>query len=207
MEGLECLQLGPRLTSEQNAQTRTLQCQLIAKPALLNQVYQRTQSESVHTGNDASRLRSSVSVCTCRNSSRRRTPAKRGLFFEYTQRALHQGGCPFYIEGMLQRRTQIKLSYRLTLMSRSVQIVADLTTGAGGNSISTNVDWIPIVSSSSPAMQLMYQLEDGFYDGTNPAALLEDTRTRLMKLISQGQAHPRETNEHGYTLLWVTALT
>jgi hypothetical protein len=89
--------------------------------------------------------------------------------------------------------------------------VAGFTSGAGGNSLCAQIDWIPMVSSrTSPAMQLVLRLKSqikAVLDEEETATLLENGRLDLLKLVAEGKAHPREFDEQGHTLLEVWAIS
>ncbi|KIW68146.1 hypothetical protein PV04_04112 [Phialophora macrospora] len=186
-----------------NLQACTIQQQLIAKPSLFHKFCVEAQGPKITAQKNLPSQEIFSSACSCRYLNRRHKPGKQILSFEYTRDTDHEEHCPFYIEGIKQRRLQFKFSYCSTLISRSLRVVAGLTSGAGGNSLCAQIDWIPIVSSrSSPAMQLLSQLlEDILIQPRKQATLLEIARLALLKLFVEGQSHPREVDEYGCSLV------
>ncbi|KAJ9604786.1 hypothetical protein H2200_010901 [Cladophialophora chaetospira] len=187
--------------------TQTLQQQLVSKLSLFQTFCIESQSSDVDTTAKPSSDEFSTPACNCRYRSPRYKLNKRRVFFDYSHLAEHDKHCLFYVEGMKQRNLRVKFSYCSQLISRSIRIVAAMTTKAGGKSMSAQIDWIPIVSrSTSPAMQLLLQLGDSIRDETRPPEALESVREDLLKLFAQGKAHPRETDQDGLTLLDVCML-
>lgn len=90
------------------------------------------------------------------------------------------------------------------LISRTIQIMAGLTTGSGGTALSACIDWIPIVADSSPAVSILRNLGRlNFCTTAQPHLLLENAHDELLKLFARREAHPKEIDEHGQSLLHV----
>ena len=187
---------------EKDLQTHTIQHQLVSKPSLFQQFCVEAQR---HHASETTKMHSdgfSSKSCDCRKLGHDRNPGKGAFSFGFAQSAEHDDHCPFYVAGMKQTRLHLSFTYCFRLISRSLHIVAGLTSGAGGSSICAQVDWIPIVSfDSSPAVQLLFQFRWTDIGESQPHVVLETTRTKLLRLFAEGQSHPRETDEQGRTLL------
>ncbi|OCT45664.1 hypothetical protein CLCR_01564 [Cladophialophora carrionii] len=193
-------------TSRANFQSvaRSLQQQLIAKPSLFHQFCVEAKETKITTKPRLPFQETFSSICTCHYSARRQKAQKQVLSFEYSRYTAHEPHCPFHVEDIKQRRLQFKFSCCSMLISRSLRVMAGLTSGAGGYSLSAQVAWIPMVSYySSLAFRLIYRLKIDLLSTTNACAVLETDRLDLLKLVAKGKAHPRETDELWGTLLEV----
>jgi hypothetical protein len=199
------------LTDRKNQQACTIQQQLIAKPSLFHQFCVEAQRPNITTNPNLFFQDASSSACKCRYLNRHHKPGKQILSFEYTLDTDHGEHCPFHVGAIKQRRLQFKFSYCSLLISRSLRVVAGFTSGAGGNSLCAQIDWIPMVSSeTSPAMQLVLRLRRQIIAGLEEettATVLENGRLDLLKLVAEGKAHPREFDEEGRTLLEVWTIS
>lgn len=149
-------------------------------------------------------MSSSPSPCACQRYKSRRKPDKETLVFEYSQTSEHNEICLFYIDGRKKRTLNFKLSWKSMLISRTIQIMARLSTGSGGIAMSSYVDWIPIVPRSSPAVSILRDLNSmALYYNPQPHLLVDTARDELLKLFARREAHPKEIDEDGQSLLHV----
>lgn len=81
--------------------------------------------------------------------------------------------------------------------------MAGLTSGAGGTSISANLDWAPIVPWNSPAISLVQDAVGRVCHSEQPQVELENLRIELLRLFAQRKAHPKEMDEDGVSLFSV----
>ncbi|KIY02071.1 uncharacterized protein Z520_02209 [Fonsecaea multimorphosa CBS 102226] len=145
------------------------------------------------------------SICLCPKPNPRRPPRTNTLVLSYLQTKEHEEDCPYYLPMTKKRSLAIWISYRSVLISRGIRCMASLVTGSAGNSISATIDWSPIVSSKiSSAIQLLIKLKDIHGHRGNWEDLLDKARTELTGLFAQRKAHPREVDEDGRSLLYVS---
>lgn len=202
--------------SWKNLQTRTLQRQLMSKPSLFNDFCQeisKTQSAKTQSATESNVFTSGgfLSLCTCRGDNSRRKNYRQILFFDYSQKPEHNEDCQFYLEGRKKTNLNIGFSWASTLISHSIQIMAGLTIGAGGTKVCASIDWVPIVAVTSPAVSLLLELKETFLDcspypvGNSelPLVELETAHKKLLELFTRREAHPKEIDENGQSLLYV----
>ncbi|KIW29044.1 uncharacterized protein PV07_04890 [Cladophialophora immunda] len=185
--------------------TGTLQRQLISKPSLMQKLCDEASSNSISAQQAATSFEHS-SPCRCHRLEPRHTMWKQPFSFRYVEISEHHEHCPFHIKSRKKRRLQLKLSYFSMLVAHSLRVMIDLKSGAGGNSIATTIDWIPVVSHMyCPAFRLLSSLI-GFTE-TPKQDHLREIPGKMMQLFEQRKAHPKEVNHDGYSLLQYAIFT
>jgi hypothetical protein len=137
-----------------------------------------------------------LQYCTCR---RRPLLSSRLSFSVFT---LHEQSCPFYATGKHTIGIAGSYTFCNKFLSRSVQVMMSLTTGAGTLSISQSIRFHAFVSRDSPAFKLIRDKVQECSEG-DVKVILSDMRTGLLRLFREGQAAPTDCLECGSTILHV----
>lgn len=153
----------------------------------------------------ASSIRSkpSVGLCACLpfkyHSSSQVSLGSMRLFRCSTCSYKHHKDCPCSSLSKKEETLGIRFSHCGYLLARTIQASMTITWGAGGLSISPDLNFRAVVSSESPAFSLIRQVIQ--FDFSNE--VIEQTLREIFKLFIKREASPTDVDEYGNTLLHV----
>ena len=113
-------------------------------------------------------------------------------------------GCSYSASKKSVISLQMRRTFCNFFLNFSIRASLEVTTGAGGFSISPNLDVYPVVSDSSPAFKLLSE-RDSMIWGGNMEGVLQDILKNLAQLFQDGKASPLDTLADGTSLLHVSS--
>lgn len=185
---------------------------LVLKPGYTKQVYDEfseietadngTKGYTTTMSNESVQRRKSTSPCYCQYRAYRKSSRFRlgsFLFKEDSITHSHKPGCKFDILGSTKTQS---LALITSVLSHGVRLTLSVTTGAGGLSISPNINLRPVVDENkAPVFRIMELLTRHAYDdidgGRDLQHLMDLCKNAILRLYRGRKASPYEVNENG----------
>ncbi|KAF9883678.1 hypothetical protein FE257_003062 [Aspergillus nanangensis] len=109
----------------------------------------------------------------------------------------HLQSCIYYSAAREQKLVRKKLQYCSKRLKFSLTFMVNLSSGAGGFSIGSSLDFHAIVPSNSASFQGLY----GIGGKSNWDIIIPEHITKLQRLFREEKAKATDTGDNGYTLL------
>lgn len=193
--------------TSQGTSIRDFQLALLDKPSVFRSVCDDVGLSSAYPR--STRLNRLSRQCSCKSHTQRHSTFLSSKSLSVSKSTIyttcHRPECVYWHPFQQSHSMRLTASYMSSILMMTLRATINISTGAGGCSISPSLSYHRIVPNTAPAFSLL--TEEKLQGACqNPSEYLATVSNSLIRLFRKGEALPQDVNEEGENILHVSRI-